>query len=120
VVDMAIDGFVYLLLSDGTVLKFGGGEAQPFPQEGLYPPLENPTGIFAAPDATSVFVADASEGRIVEFTREGQFVRQFHAALDGEDHLGAMTAFAVDVAHSRLFVSTASGLYSASLPSLQQ
>jgi hypothetical protein len=120
VVDMAIDGFVYLLLSDGTITKFGGGEAQPFPQEGLYPPLENPTGIFAAPDATSVFVADASEGRIVEFTRDGQFVRQFRAALDGEDHLGAMTAFAVDVAHSRLLISTPSGLYSASLPSLQQ
>jgi hypothetical protein len=120
VVDMAIDGFVYLLLSDGTITKFGGGAAQAFPQEGLYPPLENPTGIFAAPDATSVFVADASEGRIVEFTRDGQFVRQFRAALDGEDHLGAMTAFAVDVAHSRLLVSTPSGLYSASLPSLQQ
>jgi hypothetical protein len=120
VVDMAIDGFVYLLVSDGTIIKFGGGEAQPFPQEGLYPPLENPSGIFADAAATSVYVADASEGRVVEFTRDGQFVRQFRAALDGEDHLGAMTAFAVDAAHSQLFVSTASGLYSASLPSLQQ
>lgn len=119
VVDMAIDGFVYLLLSDGTIIKFAGGEPQPFPQEGLYPPLENPLGIFASPESTSVFVADASEGRIVEFTREGQFVKQFRAALDGEDQLGAMTTFAVDVTHSRLFISTASGLYSASLPSLQ-
>ena len=119
VVDMAIDGFVYVLLSDGTIMKFAGGEPQPFSKEGLYPPLENPLGIFASPDSTSVFVADSSEGRIVEFTREGEFVRQFRAALDGEDHLGAMTAFAVNVAHSRLFFSTASGLYSASLPSLE-
>jgi hypothetical protein len=119
VMDMAIDGFIYLLLSDGSVMKFAGGQAQAFPQEGLYPPLEEPLGISASPDSSSVFVADSLEGRIVEFTQDGQFVRQYRASLDGEDHLGAMTAFAVDTGHSRVLIATASGLYSATLPSLQ-
>jgi hypothetical protein len=118
-IDMAIDGFIYVLLSDGSILKFAGGQAQPFSQEGLYPPLEEPLGISASPDSTAVFVADSSEGRIVEFTPEGQFVRQYRASLDGEDYFGEMTAFAVDVSRGRVFVGTASGLYSASLPSLE-
>ena len=52
-------------------------------------------------------------------TPDGQFVRQYRASLDGEDHFGEMTAFAVDVSRGRVFVGTASGLYSASLPSLE-
>lgn len=119
VIDMAIDGAIYLLLSDGSIVKFAGGQAQAFPQEGLYPPLEEPLVISASPDSSSVFVADSSEGRIVEFTQEGQFVRQYRASLDDEDHLGEMTAFAVDVTHSRVLIGTASGLYSAILPSMQ-
>jgi hypothetical protein len=118
-IDMAIDGFIYLLLSDGSIMKFAGGQAQAFPQAGLYPPLEEPLGISASPDSSSVFVADSLEGRIVEFTQDGQFVRQYRASLDGEDHLGAMTAFTVDTGHSRVLIATASGLYSATLPSLQ-
>jgi hypothetical protein len=118
-IDMAIDGCIYVLLSDGSILKFAGGQAQPFTQEGVYPPLEEPLGISASPDSTSVFVADSSEGRIVEFTPEGQFVRQYRASLDGEDYFGEMTAFAVDVSRGRVLVGTASGLYSASLPSLE-
>jgi hypothetical protein len=119
VIDMAIDGFIYLLLSDGSIVKFAGGEAQAFPQEGLYPPLEEPLGISASPDSSSVFVADSSESRIVEFTQDGQFVRQYRASLDDEDYLGEMTAFTVDAASSRLLIATTSGLYSATLPSLQ-
>ncbi len=119
VIDMDIDGFIYLLLSDGSIVKFAGGQAQAFPQEGLYPPLEEPLGISASPDSSSVFVADSLEGRIVEFTQDGQFVRQYRASLDGEDHLGSMTAFTVDTGHSRVLIATASGLYSATLPSLQ-
>ncbi len=119
VIDMSIDGFIYLLLADGSIMKFAGGEAQAFPEKGLYPPLEEPLGISASPDSSSVFVADSSEGRIVEFTLEGQFVRQYRASLDGEDHLGEMTAFTVDATRSRVLIATASGLYSAALPSLQ-
>lgn len=118
VTDMAIDGFVYLLLSDGSIVKFAGGMTQPFPQDGLYPPLANPSAIFASPDASSVFVSEALQGRVVEFNRDGQFIRQFGAARDGEDPLGDMRAFSVDLTHHRLLVGTATGLYNGDLPLL--
>jgi hypothetical protein len=118
VIDMAIDGFIYLLLSDGSIIKLAGGTAQPFLQDGLYPPLENPAGIFALPDASSVFVAEPSQGRIVEFNRDGQFIRQFRGARDGEDPFDDLRAFTVDVTHDRLLVAAGSGLFHSSLPVL--
>jgi hypothetical protein len=118
VVDLAIDGFAYLLFSDGSVMKFSGGQPQPFAQEGLYPSLENPVGMYASPEVESVFVMDG--GRVVEFSKEGKFVRQYRAALDGEDAPESWGTFTIDAHHGRLFVGTPKGVYGASLPSLYQ
>jgi hypothetical protein len=120
VVDMAIDGCVYLLTSDGQIKKFAGGQPEPFLQEGLYPPLSSPLRIYAQPDYPSVLVADPEQGRIVEFAREGQFVRQYRGALDGPNDLAELRAFTVDMAHSRLIVAASSGLSSGSLPALRE
>ena len=120
VVDLAIDGFVYLLFSDGSVMKFAGGQPQPFPQEELYPPLENAAAIYASPDIDSVFVMDADGARVVEFSREGRFVRQYRAALDGGNPPESWGTFTIDAYRGRLLVGTPTGVYGASLPSLRQ
>ncbi|TKJ31594.1 MAG: hypothetical protein CEE40_00805 [Chloroflexi bacterium B3_Chlor] len=117
VIDMAIDGSVYLLLSNGSIMKFAAGAPQPFPLEGLYPPLENPEAIFASPDSLSVFVAEPAQARIVEFNRDGQFIRQFRAARDGEDPFADLRAFVVDVSHNRLLIGTATGLFNTDVAS---
>ena len=118
VIDMAIDGFVYLLLSDGSVIKFAGGQPQPFSLEGLDSPLESGLTMFASPDCESVFVADGEGERIVEFSKEGQFVRQYRAAPDGHQPLGELGSFTVDAAHGRMVVGSSAGLFSATVPSL--
>ena len=120
VVDLAVDGFVYLLFSDGSVMKFAGGQPQPFAQEGLYPPLENPVGMYASPDIGSVFVMDGNGARVVEFSSEGKFVRQYRAALDGEDPPESWGTFTMDADRGRLLVGAPTGVYGASLPSLHQ
>ncbi|HJX39043.1 MAG TPA: hypothetical protein VJ714_10605 [Anaerolineae bacterium] len=120
VVDLAIDGNVYLLVSDGSVMKFSGGQPKPFSQETLPQALASAASIFAESDHQSVLVADPQQGRLVEFTEEGQFVLQYRAAVDGEDYLAELRTFALDVSHNRLFVATPSGLVSASLSALRQ
>ena len=119
-VDMAIDGFVYLLFSDGSIMKFAGGQPQSFAQEGLYPRLENPVGMYASPDIDSVFVMDGDGARVVEFSKEGKFVRQYRAALDGENPPENWGTFTIDAHRGRLLVGTPTGVYGASLPSLHQ
>jgi hypothetical protein len=119
-VDLAIDGYVYILFSDGSVMKFAGGQPQPFPEEGLYPPLENPVGMYASPDTDSVFVMDGDGTRVVEFSKDGKFVRQYRAAFDEENPPESWAAFTIDAHRGRLLVGTPMGVYGASLPSLRQ
>ncbi len=79
VVDMALDGQVYVLYADGRILKFDDGQPVPFEITGLYEPLQNPTALFTSEEAEFLYVADAGNDRIVQLTKEGRFLQQFQA-----------------------------------------
>lgn len=77
-VDMTIDGAIYVLYSNGHIAKFLSGEPQPFEITGLDVPLKNPVAIVSpAEDTPYLFVADAGNQRIVQLSKEGQFIAQF-------------------------------------------
>ncbi|MCX7670202.1 MAG: hypothetical protein N2439_09035, partial [Anaerolineae bacterium] len=111
-----IDGFVWLLFADGRLLKFFGGEQKAFELKGLPDPLSAPTAVVSQLDGDLLYIADAGNGRILEFTKEGQFQRQFRPA-QGNDLQGMRDIF-LDEAGDRLFVVTADRLYRADVPRL--
>lgn len=115
VVDMAIDGQVYILYADGRILKFLGGQPAPFELVGLYEPLRNPTALFTSEEAEFLYIADAGNKRIVQLTKEGRFLRQFKAG-EGEalDQLKGL--FASETYHRLYFVS-GNKLYVTNIPS---
>ncbi len=77
-VDMAIDGAIYVLYSNGHIAKFLSGEPQPFEITALDVPLKNPVAIVSPSDETPyLYVADAGNQRIVQLSKEGQFIAQF-------------------------------------------
>ena len=83
-VDLAIDGNVYVLTAQGTVWQFAGGPPSAFRQEKMDRPLTSPAAIFATPSSRYVYVADRGNGRIVAFTKEGEFRFQVKGeALEG-------------------------------------
>jgi len=116
VVDMAIDGYIYLLYADGRILKFMGGEPAPFEQTELDEPLRGPTAIFTSPDEETKFlyVADAGNGRIVQFSKEGQFIRQFRAAEAGV--FDQLRSLYVDEVGSKFYILSGDALYMANIP----
>ncbi len=116
VVDMAIDGYIYLLYADGRILKFMGGEPVPFEQTELDEPLRGPTAIFTKPDEETKFlyVADAGNGRIVQFSKEGQFIRQFKAAEAGV--FNQLKSLHVDEIGSKFYILSGNTLYMANIP----
>ena len=116
VVDMAIDGFIYLLYADGRILKFMGGELEPFEQTELDEPLRGPTAIFTSPDEETKFlyVADAGNRRIVQFSKEGQFIRQFRAAEAGV--FDQLKSLHVDEIGSKFYILSGNTLYMANIP----
>jgi hypothetical protein len=115
---MAIDGNVYLALSDGRLLKFKEGKSESFEIRGLGEPLREPTIVAIdqnVPDS-SVYVFDAALKRIVQFRPDGLFVRQFRA--DG-GMFDALQDILVDEQNNRLYVINQAVLSTVMLPPLR-
>jgi len=116
--DMAIDGNVYVTLSDGRLLKFSEGKPTPFDIRNLGEPLQNPTIVAIDPSVpdSSVYVFDAALKRIVQFRPDGLFVRQFRADSSAFDGLQDIL---VDEQANRLYVINQGVLYTVQLPPLR-
>lgn len=83
-VDMAIDGNIWILYSDGTLQTFYTGRQQPFELE-MPPtgPLSQPRALFVGSEAgtaQALFILDSGVGRILEYTKDGAYQRQFWPA----------------------------------------
>lgn len=116
--DLAIDGDVYVTLSDGRLLKFSEGKTAPFDIRNLGEPLRNPTIVAIDQNVadSSVYVYDAALKRIVQFRPDGLFVRQFradNAMFDG------LQDIQVDEQNNRFYVINQGVLYAVTLPPLR-
>ena len=117
-IDMAIDGNIYVLGSDGQIAKYLGGDAEAFQINGLAEPLRQPVAIAVDTNVpeSSVWVADQSGRRIVQLRPDGQFVRQFRADGPAFDAIEDMM---IDEQNHRLFVVSGGVLYTVQLPPVQ-
>jgi hypothetical protein len=109
-----IDGNVWLLFADGRLLKFYGGEQKPFELKGLPDPLSAPAAIAAQADGDLIYIADSGNGRILEFTKDGQFQRQFRPA-QGNSLQGIRDLF-LDETGDKFYIVTADKLWKADVP----
>ena len=116
--DMAIDGNVYVALSDGRLLKYKEGKPESFEIRGLGEPLREPTIVAIDQNVqdSSVYVFDAGLKRIVQFRPDGLFVRQFRA--DGSMFDGLQDILA-DEQNNRLYVISQAVLSTVELPPLR-
>ncbi|NPV09656.1 MAG: hypothetical protein HPY83_17070 [Anaerolineae bacterium] len=119
VVDMAVDGDVYLLYADGLVVKLRGGEQTSFELSGLHTRIRNPVAISVTPDVPGqpgyVYIADAGNARVVQFTKDGQFVRQFRPKR-GDDSFAGLTGLFVDEEAHKMVVLSGNRLLLANVP----
>jgi DNA-binding beta-propeller fold protein YncE len=110
-VDMAIDGYIYVLVGSN-ILRFSGGVEEPLSVSGLEDQsLQNPVAIYTSPETQHIYVADAGAGRIVQLTKEGAFVRQFSPPRDEEGVFRSLQGLFVDEAQGLLVALTAEGLF---------
>ncbi|MBI2025888.1 MAG: hypothetical protein HYT06_00755 [Candidatus Levybacteria bacterium] len=80
-VSIAIDNNIYVLFSDGNVVKYFKGQAQDFSFKGLDKSLSNPTKIYTTPDFDNIYVLDKGNLRIVVFDKTGSFKAQYLAGV---------------------------------------
>ena len=80
-IDMAIDGDIFVLLSDNTIERYRGGKKLRFQISGLDRPITKAIRLHTDTTAESLYVVDDGNNRIVEIDKrdgnEGRFVRQF-------------------------------------------
>jgi hypothetical protein len=116
-VDLAIDGSVYVLNADGTIFKYFKGAGVPFPLTNLDEPPREACCIFASGESDQegyVYVADTGNRRILRFSKEGVFLRQYRGRDPQE--MSALRGLFVDEADQRLYITDGNTLYWAKLP----
>lgn len=74
---LAIDGFIYILKSDGTVVKLLQGNRQDWSLESIEPALSSGDSIWTTPSAEHLYVLDRSNRRVISFTKDGTLVFQY-------------------------------------------
>lgn len=106
-IDFAIDGDIYVLLEDGSILRFRGGSQIGFTITGLEGDALRASRIFTDAESESLFLADVSNKRIVEIDKRegtaGTFVRQFKYA-GSDDFFGDIRGLWVSEIDGRMIV----------------
>ena len=112
---MAIDGDIWLLSEDGTLLRFREGQQLPFSLERI-PGLGGLLVDFAMAEHADgmLYLADATDERILVFDKKGRYIQQF---VDAEDMaLAGLRGLFLDEVTDILYILTKSGLYAHPLP----
>jgi hypothetical protein len=107
---IAIDGSIWIVEKDGTILKFTKGKADTFNITGLDKPFSSPTKIFTTPDFSNVYILDHGNGRIVVLAKDGNYKEQYQANVirDAND-------FEVNESNKKIFILSGEKIYEINL-----
>ncbi|NOZ50964.1 MAG: hypothetical protein GXP37_13115 [Chloroflexi bacterium] len=121
VIDVAIDGAVWLLHPNGAILRFFGGVQEAFALDPIDPPFSDAVAIWtdeADPPQGRMYLADAASNRILAFDKSGALLAQL-MPVDHPQILNSLRSIYVDVDNNYLYVLTASALYQIPIPRLE-
>ena len=106
VVDMTIDGEIWMLGSDGLITRLAGGKQVPFAVSNLSTPFKEPVKIFTQKGLKYLYILDRGENRVVVLEKSGNFLRQFKG-----DVLAGATDLWVSSNEKLLFVLAGAKIY---------
>ena len=111
---MAIDGYIYVLYDDGTILKFLSGQPEPFEVRGVPGDLSQAVALAADPSGRGrqIYVADRENQRVVRLSPDGAFEVQYRA----DEGFAELESLAIDETAGRLYLVSEGHLYVAPLP----
>lgn len=119
--DMAIDGDIYILLEDNSILKYRAGQQVRFQLRDLDRPIQLASQLFTSQDSDSLFIVDEGNRRIIEVDirdgNEGGFLRQF-LFRGADDFFADIRGIWVRQSDGRLLVLGADSLRQFVLPKL--
>lgn len=113
---MRIDGHIWLLMDDGKVLRYLGGEQVPFSLDDSVARPTDPVDLYVSQQGdNAIYIADAADERVLLFEKEtGAYLGQYQAA-EGRP-LRSLRGIFVDEARELIFLLTDTALYQQRLP----
>jgi hypothetical protein len=115
-VDMAIDGNVYVLGSDGYITKLFQGNKEDFPIKKLpVKSLVSPTKIYTEADMTQIFVLEPSENRVLVYNKDDRTGGAVYTGQYIFDDLEDIRDFYVDKNTNTMYVLTGTAIYRTTL-----
>jgi len=116
-VDLAIDGDVWIIRSDGSISRYNQGRPNDLSLAGLDTPISKPAALATSERMSGVYIADAGNQRIVQFDKgTGRFARQFKPRGQDRDAFKAIQVLTVDEANRRFFFVSEGKAYIATIP----
>jgi len=115
-VDLAIDGYVYVLQSDGKIVKFDRGAATDFPiSKAPLNAMTNPTRIYTELDLNKIFVLEPSKNRVLVFDKDTQGLGATYSAQYVFDSIQDVRDMYYDKGTNRLYLLDAQKIYEVAL-----
>jgi hypothetical protein len=105
-VSLSIDGSVYVLSTDGTVLKFRTGSKAEFSLNPIDPTLNSANVIHASKDKDFIYILDRNGSRLIVFNKKGEFILQYSI-----NQLKNMKDFLVDEEQKNIYILNNSSIY---------
>jgi len=78
---IAIDGSIYVLLSNGAIEKFTRGKEEHFIVSSLDKPFSSPSRIFTNIDTKNLYILDNGNSRIVVLSKDGAYQTQYQSDI---------------------------------------
>lgn len=103
---LAVDGSIYVTLSNGTIEQFTAGTKDAVTFGTIDPALTAPTQLWTSAASTKLYVLEPSQKRIVVFVKSSHKLLVQYVA----DGLSGAAAFSVDEKNKTIYVVTAAGL----------
>jgi hypothetical protein len=69
--DLAIDSSIYILMTDGTVLKYTSGSPDTYKPPALEKPVASPAKIFTDASTKNLYILDRGNSRVIKIEKDG-------------------------------------------------
>ncbi len=119
---MAIDGAIWLLHPNGTVLRYFNGVQEPFALDVVDPPIVKAVAIWVNdvdPPDGRIVIGDAGSNRVLVFDKRGHLLGQL-MPLNRPGLLERLRSLTVDETNNYLYLLTDNALYQTPFPPLDR
>ena len=105
-VSLAIDGYIYILKSNGEVLKYLKGKKENFELESVYPLITQAKKIVISSELEYIYILEPINKRLIIFDKTGNFIMQYR-----DNNFADLKDFVIDETNKKIYFLSGNSVY---------